>query len=167
MNLISTSSKKNTRKPLDIERLYEVASLILLPSQTEGRGLPIIEAAACGTPIFCKQYEPRAVYEQVIGYHLDESQRLKVLEFKGYNIPRKLIAEISDHVFYPQNSMEDLVHNRNVIQQRYSLEALQRNMEYLLRRLHSQLNAISDTANSRVVELLKNIRRWSTLKMKI
>lgn len=150
--------KKNYKKPLDIERLYEVASLILLPSQTEGRGLPIIEAAACGTPIFCKQYEPRAVYEQVIGYHLDESQRLKVLEFKGYTIPRKLISEISDHVFYPQNSMEDLVHNRNVILQRYSLGALQRNMEYLLRRLHSQLNAISDTSNSRVVDLLKKYK---------
>jgi len=147
--------RKNYKKPLDIERLYEVASLILLPSQTEGRGLPIIEAAACGTPIFCKQYEPRAVYEQVIGYHLDESQRLKVLEFKGYTIPKKLIAEISDHVFYPQNSMEDLVHNRNVILKRYSLEALQSNIESLLRRLHSQLNAISDADNCRVVDLLK------------
>ncbi len=151
--------KKNYKKPLDIEQLYEVASLILLPSQTEGRGLPIIEAAACGTPIFCKQYEPRAVYEQVIGYHLDESQRLKVLEFKGYTIPKKLIAEISDHVFYPQNSMEDLVHNRNVIKKRYSLEALQRNMESLLRRLHSQLKAISDEDNSRVVKLLKKYNK--------
>ena len=150
--------KKKYKKPLDIEQLYGVASLILLPSQTEGRGLPIIEAAACGTPIFCKQYEPRAVYEEVIGYHLDESQRLKVLEFKGNKIPKKLIAAISGHVFYPQNSMEDLVHNRNVIQQRYSLEALRKNMEYLLRRLHSQLNTISDEENSRVVALLKKYK---------
>ncbi len=69
--------KKKYKKPLDIEQLYDVASLILLPSQTEGRGLPIIEAAACGTPIFCKQYEPRAVYEEVIGYHLDESHAIE------------------------------------------------------------------------------------------
>ncbi|MGA9270804.1 MAG: glycosyltransferase family 4 protein, partial [Lutimonas sp.] len=55
--------KKKYKKPLDIEQLYDVASLILLPSQTEGRGLPIIEAAACGTPIFCRQYEPREVYD--------------------------------------------------------------------------------------------------------
>ncbi len=150
--------KKKYKKPLDIELLYEVASLILLPSQTEGRGLPIIEAAACGTPIFCKQYAPRAVYEEVIGYHLDESQRLKVLEFKGNKIPKKLITAISDYVFYPQNSMEDLVHNLNVIQQRYSLDALQKNMEYLLRRLHSQLNAISDEENTRVVALLKKYK---------
>ncbi len=151
--------KKRYKKPLDIEQLYEVASLILLPSQTEGRGLPIIEAAACGTPIFCKQYEPRAVYEHVIGYHLDESQRLKVLEFKGSTIPRSLIRKISDHVFYPQNSMEELVHNRIVIQQRYSLEALQRNMEYLIKRLHSQLHAITNTPNQRVVALLKKYKK--------
>lgn len=151
--------KKKYKKPLDIDLLYEVASLILLPSQTEGRGLPIIEAAACGTPIFCKQYEPRAVYDEVIGYHLDESQRLKVLEFKGQKIPKKLIVAISNHVFYPQNSMEDLVHNLNVIQKRYSLEALQKNMEYLLKRLHSQLNAISNKENNRVVVLLKKYKK--------
>lgn len=151
--------RKKYKKPLDIERLYEVASLILLPSETEGRGLPIIEAAACGTPIFCKQYSPREVYEQVIGYHLDVSERLKVLEFKGTRIPRKLIAQISDHVFYPQNSMEDLVHNRAVIQKRYSLEALQRNMEYLLRRLHSQLMAISSEENARVKTLIQTYKK--------
>ena len=151
--------RKKYKKPLDIERLYEVASLILLPSETEGRGLPIIESAACGTPIFCKQYAPREVYDQVIGYHLDESERLKVLEFKGNRIPRKLIARISDHVFYPQNSMEDLVHNRQVIQQRYSLEALQRNMEYLIRRLHSQLKAVSSAENKRVKALIKKYKK--------
>ncbi len=150
--------RKKYKKPLDIEQLYDVASLILLPSQTEGRGLPIIEASACGTPIFCKQYEPRAVYEQVIGYHLDEAKRLKVLEFKGNKIPKKLITKISDHVFYPQNSMEDIMHNRNVIQQRYSMEALQKNMKYLLRRLHLQLYTISDDENSLVVALLKKYK---------
>jgi len=151
--------KKKYKKPLDIEQLYDIASLILLPSQTEGRGLPIIEAAACGTPIFCKQYEPRAVYEAVIGYHLDEDQRLKVLEFKGSKIPNKLIRKINDHVFYPQNSMEDVMHNRKVIQQRYSLEALQKNIEYIIWRLYMQLNAISDEANSRVVDLLKKYKK--------
>lgn len=151
--------RKKFKKPLDIDRLYEVASLILLPSETEGRGLPIIESAACGTPIFCKQYAPREVYEQVIGYHLDESERLKVLEFKGTRIPKKLIAKISDHVFFPQNNMEDLIHNRQVIQNRYSLEALQRNMEYLLRRLHSQLKAISPKENKRVVALIEKYKQ--------
>ncbi|MDV7187980.1 phosphodiester glycosidase family protein [Lutibacter sp. TH_r2] len=150
--------KKKYKKPLDIEQLYDVASLILLPSQTEGRGLPIIEAAACGTPIFCRQYEPREVYDEVIGRHLDESMRLKVLEFKGSKVPKKLAEEICDHVFYPQNRMFDVTHNRNVINKRYSIESLQKSMEYILQRLYYQVNAISAKVNPQVVELLEKYK---------
>ncbi len=146
--------KKKYKKPLDIEQLYDVASLVLLPSQTEGRGLPIIEAAACGTPIFCRQYEPREVYDEVIGYHLDHSLRLNVLEFKGAKVPKKLAEKICDHVFYPQNRMVDVTHNRSVINKRYSIEALQKNMEYILGRLYLQLQAISKNINPQVVKFL-------------
>ena len=151
--------KKKHKKPLDIEQLYDVASLILLPSQTEGRGLPIIEAAACGTPIFCRQYEPRAVYDEVIGRHLDESMRLNVLEFKGSKIPKRLAGKICDHVFYPQNRMVDVTHNRNVINKRYSLESLQKSMEYILKRLHLQLAANSIGVDPQVVVLLKEYKK--------
>lgn len=150
--------KKKYKKPLDIEQLYDVASLILLPSQTEGRGLPIIEAAACGTPIFCRQYEPRAVYEEVIGYHLEEAMRLKVLEFKGSTISAKLIERICDHVFYPQNRMEEVIHNHKVIQLRYSLDALKMNLESIIQALHIQLNAISSDANLKVKQQLKSYK---------
>ncbi|MBJ2172924.1 phosphodiester glycosidase family protein [Aureibaculum sp. A20] len=150
--------KKKYKKPLDIEQLYDVASLILLPSQTEGRGLPIIEAAACGTPIFCRQYEPREVYDEVIGRHLDKSLRLNVLEFKGSKVPKKLAESICDHVFYPQNRMVDVTHNRSVINKRYSLEALQKNMQYILGRMHLQLGAISNNVNGQVVDLLKDYK---------
>lgn len=150
--------KKKHKKPLDIEQLYDVASLILLPSQTEGRGLPIIEAAACGTPIFCRQYEPREVYDEVIGRHLDESLRLNVLEFKGSKVPKILAEKICDHVFYPQNRMVDVTHNRSVINKRYSLEALQKNMQYILGRMHLQLGDISNDVNSQVVNLLEKYK---------
>ena len=151
--------KKKYKKPLDIEQLYDVASLILLPSQTEGRGLPIIEAAACGTPIFCRQYEPREVYDEVIGRHLDESLRLNVLEFKGSKIPKKLAERICDHVFYPQNRMVDVTHNRSVINKRYSLESLQKSMEYILKRVHLQLGANSIEVDPQVVVLLKEYKK--------
>ncbi|WKK65697.1 phosphodiester glycosidase family protein [Lutimonas zeaxanthinifaciens] len=150
--------KKKYKKPLDIEQLYDVASLILLPSQTEGRGLPIIEAAACGTPIFCRQYEPREVYDEVIGRHLDESMRLNVLEFKGSKIPKRLVERISDHVFYPQNRMIDVTHNRNVINKRFSLESLENNIVYILKRLHLQLDSISEEVDPRIVHLIKAYR---------
>lgn len=150
--------KKRYKKPLDIEQLYDVASLILLPSQTEGRGLPIIEAAACGTPIFCRQYEPREVYDEVIGRHLDESLRLNVFEFKGSKVPKRLAERICDHVFYPQNRMVDVTHNRSVINKRYSLDALQKNLEYIVGRLHLQLGAISNTVSTQVVNLLEEYK---------
>lgn len=151
--------KKRYKNPLDIEKLYDVASLILLPSQTEGRGLPIIEAAACGTPIFCRQYEPRQVYDEVIGRHLDESLRLNVLEFKGSKVPKKLAERICDHVFYPQNRMVDVTHNRTVINKRYSIEALQKNMQYILERMHLQLQAISDDVSPQLVNLLGDYKK--------
>ena len=151
--------KRKFKKPLDIEQLYDVASLILLPSQTEGRGLPIIEAAACGTPIFCRQYEPREVYDQVIGRHLDESMRLNVLEFKGSKIPKRLVQRISDHVFYPQNRMVDVTHNRNVINKRYSLESLQNNIKYILKRLYLQLRANTIEIDPQVVILLEEYKK--------
>ena len=150
--------KKRYKKPLNIEQLYDVASLILLPSQTEGRGLPIIEAAACGTPIFCRQYEPRAVYDQVIGRHLDESLRLNVLEFKGSKVPKVLAEKICDHVFYPQNRMVDVTHNRNVINKRYSIESLEKNMRYILERMCLQLDSSGIEDNHQVVNLLKQYK---------
>ena len=150
--------KKKYKKPLNIEQLYDVASLILLPSQTEGRGLPIIEAAACGTPIFCRQYEPREVYDQVIGRHLDASLRLNVLEFKGSKVPKKLAEKICDHVFYPQNRMVDVTHNRSVINKRYSIEALEKNMRYILNRMNLQLDSTGIGNNPKVVSLLKKYK---------
>ncbi len=133
--------KQKYTAPIDIWHLFHIASLILLPSQTEGRGLPILEAAASGIPIFCRQYEPRAVYEEVIGNHLDEKSRLRVLEFTGNKLSKNLISKIIEQVFYPQNSVDDVTHNLNVIKNRYSFEALEDNMRNILKTLHAQLNS--------------------------
>jgi len=46
--------KQKSYKLITIPDLYAAASLILLPSETEGRGLPIIESAAAGKPIFVR-----------------------------------------------------------------------------------------------------------------
>ena len=132
--------RKKYDSPIDIKQLYNIASLILLPSQTEGRGLPIIEAAASGTPIFCRQYEPREVFDEVIGYHLKEDDRLRVLEFRGEEIPEKLVNKIINHVFYPQNLLNDIAHNLSVIKKRYSLASLKDNISQILYKLYLQLN---------------------------
>jgi len=38
---------------LNLADLYHLADLVMLPSSTEGRGLPILEAAATGLPLIC------------------------------------------------------------------------------------------------------------------
>ena len=129
--------------PITIRQLYNIASLVLLPSQTEGRGLPILEASACGTPVFCRQYEPRTVFEEVIGYHLDEHNRLKVYEFSGDDIDSRQVAKIIEHIFYPQNAMDIILHNKQVIQRRYSIKILEENIEYILYRHYLQLRSMS------------------------
>ena len=135
--------KNKYKSPVNISHLYNIASLILLPSETEGRGLPILEAAASGTPIFCRQYSPVAVYEDVIGTHLSESKRLKVLDFKGKKLSKKLINNIINQVFYPQNNLHTIQHNLNVVKDRYSYEALENNLREVLIRLHFQLQSIA------------------------
>ncbi len=151
--------KQKYNAPIDIGRLYHIASLILLPSQTEGRGLPILEAAASGTPIYCRQYEPREVYEEVIGLHLNEKNRLRVLEFKGSKSSRRLINKIIDQVFYPQNNVDDVSHNLNVIKYRYSYKALEINMRDIIKNLHFQLNSLyNNEENILIAEMFERYK---------
>ena len=51
-----------------------------------------------------------------------------------------------------------MTHNRSVINKRYSLESLQKNMEYIIGRMHLQLGAISNTVNTQVVNLLEDYK---------
>lgn len=130
---------KRFDRPIGIPDLYNIASLILLPSKTEGRGLPIIEATACGAPIFCRRYEPEEVYSEVIGEHLGENERLRVYEFRGKKISKRIVAQIMERVFFPHKFAGETLHNMRIVQQRYSLEALEENIFRVIKKLHAQL----------------------------
>ncbi|MBL4624445.1 MAG: phosphodiester glycosidase family protein [Flavobacteriales bacterium] len=147
--------KQKYNAPIDIWQLYNIASLILLPSQTEGRGLPILEAAASGTPIFCRQYDPREVYDEVIGTHLDEKDRLKVIEFNGNKLSEKLLEKVIDQVFYPQNNINTITHNLDVIKNRYSYEILEEDIRSIVDTLTYQLksNAQKDKEDAIIAAL--------------
>ncbi|NOZ47797.1 MAG: glycosyltransferase [Chlorobi bacterium] len=125
--------------PIGIPELYNISSLVLLPSETEGRGLPIIEATASGVPIFCRRYYPEEVYAEVIGEHLPEKDRLKVIEYNGKEITLCQADLIFRKVFFPHKFTEEIEHNRRVVKKRYSLEALQENMNAILYSLYLQL----------------------------
>lgn len=130
--------KRKFENPVGIPALYNIASLILLPSETEGRGLPIIEAAACGVPIFCSRYYPENVYSEVIGEHLPEQDRLRVIEFDGKVIDNHHVEEIKDKVFYPHLHSYEMEHNARVVNKRYSLQSLSKNLEDIFSRLYIQ-----------------------------
>ena len=157
--------KQRYNAPFDISQLYHIASLVLLPSQTEGRGLPILEAAASGTPIYCRQYEPREVYEEVIGTNLKEKDRLRVLEFKGIKLTKRLINEIIDQVFYPQNKVDNVTHNLRVIKNRYSYKSLESNIKDILKNLHLQLNALDiQEENNQIEDMFKRYKVSSNFR---
>jgi hypothetical protein len=130
--------RKRFKNPVDIPQLYSISSLVLLPSKTEGRGLPIIEAAACGTPIFCRRYFPKQVYSEVIGEHLPESDRLRVIEFDGKKVSSKHVKQILQHVLFPHKYSDDVMHNKRVVNKRYSLISLKKNIEEIMLQLFYQ-----------------------------
>ncbi|MCJ7715292.1 MAG: glycosyltransferase, partial [Anaerolineales bacterium] len=142
--------KERFSQPAGITELYNISSLVLLPSKTEGRGLPIIEATACGTPIFCRRYEPETVYSEVIGEHLEERDRLKVLEFKGKRISEGIVKRIIDRVFFPHRYTGEINHNRRVVNKRYSLDSLNDNIYQIIRRLFDQLRG-----NEKILRIVK------------
>ncbi len=133
------SFKQKFKEPVGIPELYNIASLVLLPSKTEGRGLPIIEAAACGTPIFCRRYFPQTVYSEVIGENLPEIDRLKVIEFDGKKVTSKHAEKIIDRVLFPHLYTHEVIHNKTAVKQRFSLESLNKNIENILKILYHQI----------------------------
>ena len=67
-------SEKNFQR-LCIEDIYHLANMVLFPSETEGRGLPIIESSAAGIPISCSRYQPEETFKGVVGEGLPEEQK--------------------------------------------------------------------------------------------
>ena len=124
--------------PCTIADLYGVASLVVLPSETEGRGLPIIESAACGVSIMTRRYDPEDVFAEVIGEHLARDERLEVISFRNQITPA-LITSVKEHLLQQLRFREANAHNRQVVEDRWSMESLARDFESCFRQLHRQL----------------------------
>ncbi len=128
------------KKPALIAEVYGTASLVCLPSETEGRGLPIIEAAACGVPALVRRYQPEEVYAHVIGEHLAADSRFEVVEFRGQRIGRKAIERTRDLLLHPLDHLDASHHNRKVVEERYSTSALHEDLAEAVDRLRLQLD---------------------------
>jgi glycosyltransferase involved in cell wall biosynthesis len=120
---------------VDIVDIYQLADLVVFPSLTEGRGLPIAEASAAGIPIVCSHYEPQQVFDEVVGMHLDEADRIEYDEFPPAQFSDELLDRITTILLDPTSETDRIDHNRAAVRRRYSLDVLQESFVGVLDRL--------------------------------
>jgi glycosyltransferase involved in cell wall biosynthesis len=122
-------------EPLTIESIYRMADAVLFPSETEGRGLPIIEASASGVPIVCSRYRPIDVFNDVIGEKLPEELRIRYTRFPGGKFHTAFLSEVANLLLDAGARQEVVHHNKKAVRARYSVETLKNNFDRLLRQL--------------------------------
>ncbi len=118
-----TFSKRNF-EPLTIDSIYRMANTVVFPSETEGRGLPIIEASAIEVPIICSKYYPKEVFQNVIGKGLPAELQIQYTHFPEGNFGRGFLENVSRILLSPRDKLQSVAHNRNAVQKRYSRSAL-------------------------------------------
>lgn len=104
---------------LRIENIYRLATLILFPSETEGRGLPIIEASASGIPIICSRYYPEDVFIEVVGEELEPALQIQYILFPEDEFGEDLLDKATDLMLHPTANLERIAHNKNAVMERY------------------------------------------------
>ena len=129
------SFKQKGFEPLSIESIYRMASAVVFPSQTEGRGLPIVEASASRVPLICSRYEPGEVFAGVVGEGLPDEQQIQYTLFPEGDFSKAFLDEVSQLLLKPENAQEQLDHNFQAVRLRYRTQAMSQAFEDLLRSL--------------------------------
>lgn len=122
-------------EPLTIESIYRMADAVFFPSETEGRGLPIIEAGASGIPIICSRYRPIDVFNDVIGEKLPDEMRIRYTRIPGGKLHPAFLSEVTNLLLDANARQEIVHHNKKAVRARYSVETLKNNFGRLLRQL--------------------------------
>lgn len=125
-------SVTGSERRVQIHDLFAISDLVLLPSKTEGRGLPIIESSAVSVPILVSRYHPKKVFSEVIGEHLDATKRFNFFEFPNEEFGQELLDKLFQYCTNPAYYYKELVHNREVIKKRYTRTALINKIELFL-----------------------------------
>jgi glycosyltransferase involved in cell wall biosynthesis len=123
-------------EPLSIESIYRMADVVVFPSETEGRGLPIIEASASGIPIICSHYRPREVFSNVIGERLPEPLRIKYSLFPEGGFHRAFLSDIANMLLHPGGNQNTIIHNKEAIRARYGYASFKNKLERLLNQFY-------------------------------
>ena len=122
-------------KPLCIEELYRLATVILFPSETEGRGLPIIESSAGGIPIICSRYFPERVFDEVIGEELAEDERIHYTLFPEDGFTLEFLKQACDLMLHQSKFSNMKQHNKCAVRLRYSHEMVRVKFETFIETL--------------------------------
>ena len=133
------SFKVNGLKRMHIEDIYRLATVVLFPSETEGRGLPIIESSACGIPIICSRYYPEEVFANVIGKNLPKEKQIKYIPFPENDFSHDFLGKVTKLMF-GENEEELKKHNREAVRMRYGTEVLAETFYELLKTLKKSKN---------------------------
>jgi glycosyltransferase involved in cell wall biosynthesis len=120
---------------LGIVDIYQLADLVVFPSMTEGRGLPIPESAAALVPLVCAEYEPRAVFEAVVGMDLPAQESIIYDEFTPDRYDDELLDDLTAVLLDPASQTDRTRHNREAVRHRYSRDALTATFATILERL--------------------------------
>ena len=133
----SSFAEHNLNK-LTIEEIYRLADIILFPSETEGRGLPIIESSAAGIPIVCSEYYPQEVFFDVIGNKLDDYLKIRYIHFPENNVyPDEILKKISSQLFSSSEKLNLSKHNKQAVKARYGELTLINKFDSLLKAIEN------------------------------
>ncbi len=124
-------SMKNFQR-LTIEDIYNLATAVLFPSETEGRGLPIIEASSAGIPIICSRYQPEEIFADVVGEHLPDKQQIWTIPFPEGNFTESFLDEVTEIVLFPEKRRKRMEHNKKAAHLRYSVDLMKETFQELL-----------------------------------
>ncbi len=124
---------ENKLNHLSIEKIYRLADIVLFPSETEGRGLPIIESSACGIPIICSCYYPKNVFYEVVGEHLDFENKLQYILFPEDKYSPAFLEKVTQLLFHKKEYISIKEHNKQVVLRRYGNKMIENKFENLLK----------------------------------
>jgi glycosyltransferase involved in cell wall biosynthesis len=122
---------------MTIADIFRMATVVLFPSEIEGRGLPILESGAVGVPIICTRYRPEEVFAEVIGEDLPERLQIRYVLFPEDDYPDDFLSEVAELLTVPETRTRWREHNRQAIRARYSEAALSAAFQRLLDRAYT------------------------------
>ncbi len=126
------SFREKDFKRLTIEDIYQLATVVLFPSETEGRGLPIIESGAAGIPIICSRYRPEEIFNGVVGKDIPKDQQIHYIAFPEKDFTESFLSEITGLLLNPKKREQYKKHNPQAVHQRYSTEVMHENFHKYL-----------------------------------